>query len=365
MADDEDRASAPSPRRIQMAREMGVLPMAATFVQAAGLISAIALVYFRGPALAAGLHASIDSTWRKLPELARGPMTAQGVRELAFNLAVPVAEPVLTVSLGSLAIMLIVHQWATGGAWTPTLALPNIGRLWKTTLFADEDATSNKPPITHRIVLGMLRPLAIFAGCGLLIVVLRSRWSTVPPSDEANHATLISVLRHGRVSLGLGLALLSVPLILLGLLEYVSNRICWFDRLRPTSDQARRELREIEGDTQWKSKRQKLVRRIREASTIETMARQAAMVVVGTGFSGLSVQLVRGPGGRLAVGQVLRGSISASFAEKAAAQGVPWVRDGKLAARLAGMAGKPGAPPAELPAVLAADIARRMARPAT
>lgn len=364
MSDEEDRTSAPSPRRIQMAREMGFLPTAATFVQAAGLFGAIALVYMRGPALAESLHASIEETWRKLPEIAHGAVTARSLRGMVIDIVLPVVEPLLTVSLGVMAIMLVVHQAATGGAWTPSLALPNFGRLWKSSLFSDEDSSSRMPPVSHRVLLGTLRPLAIFAGCALVITVLKSRWSPVPPSDDHDHTTLRNVLQHGRVSLGMGLALLTVPLALLGGVEYVLNRLRWMDQLRPTSDQARRELRETEGDVEWKNKRKKLVRRIRESSTIDAMTKKTAVVVVGTGFSGLSVQLVRSNGGRLAVGQVLRGAISASFAEKAASQGVPWIRDGKLAARLAGMMGKPGDPPAELPAILQADIARRLARPA-
>jgi|GEM_PF-2636538 len=364
MADEEDRTAAPSPRRIDMAREMGFLPTAATFVQAAGLIGAIALVYMRGPALAESLHASIEETWRQLPEIARGNVTARFLRAMVMGIAVPVAEPLLTVSLGVMAIMLLVHQATTGGAWTPSLALPNFGRLWKSSLFSDEDSSSRLPPISHRLLLGTLRPLAIIAGCVLVIAVLKSRWSPVPPSDDHEHSTLRSVLQHGRVSLGMGLTLLAVPIALLGAVEYVLNRLRWMDQLRPTSDQARRELRETEGDVEWKSKRKKLVRRIRETSTIDAMTKQTAAVIVGTGFSGLSVQLMRTSGGRLAVGQVLRGTISATFAEKAASMGIPWLRDGKLAARLAGMAGKPGDPPTEMPAVLQADIARRLARPA-
>ncbi len=362
MSDEEDRTSDPSPRRIQMAREMGFLPMAHALVQAAALFASIGLVYFRGPALANALHGSIDETWARLPEIAHGTITARSLRGMVLDSFMPVLEPLLTICCGTLVIMLVVHQATTGGSWTPALALPNFDRLMKSSLFADEGGSSNKPPIAHRILLGILRPLAIFAGCALVVLVLRSRWSPVPTSDDHSHDALRGVLQHGRVSLGLGLATLTLPLICLGAVEYALNRVHWFDRLRPSSDEARRETREIEGDVESKRRRQKLVRQIRQTAAIDALVADTAAVVVGTGFSGLSVQLVRGRNGRLAVGQVIRGSMAASYAEKASAKGRPWIRDGKLAARLAGLSGKPHDPPGELPVVLDLEIQRRIAK---
>lgn len=361
MSDDEDRTSAPSPRRIQMARSMGFLPMATMLVQSAGLIGSIGLVYLRGPALASGLRQTIVRTWANLPAIAHNETSARTIQAQLVTTLTPLAEPLLTVMLGSLVIMLVVHQWTTGGAWTPELALPNFGRLWNLALFAEE-GTSRKPPLSHRLLLGTLRPLAIVAGCGLVVLVLRSRWTPTPTADDPTHETLRGVLRHGRVSIGLGLTMLTIPLLLLGMLEYALNRVRWFDRLRPTDEQARRELRETDGDVEWKKRRQKLVRQIRQKATIDGLVAETAVVVVGSGFTGLSVQLVRSRGGRLAVGQVLRGTIAAGFAEKAAAQGRPWIREGKLASRLVGLAGKPNEPPAELPVVLDLEIQRRIAR---
>lgn len=361
MSDEEDRTSDPSPRRIQMAREMGFLPIAFILVQATGLIVSIGLVYMRGPALAHGLHLAITETWAKLPELARGQTTPRAVRAMVFETIYPLIEPLLSITLGTIAIMAGVHQITTGGSWTPTLAMPNFGRIWKLSIFSEEGSASRKPPMSHRLLLGVLRPLAVCAGCFMVIMLLRSRWAA-PQADEGTQATLRSLVMHGRVSIGMGLTMLTIPLIFLGAVEYLLARVHWIDQLRPSSDQARREMRESEGDGEWKRKRQKLVRRIRQTSTIEALVAETAVVVVGTGFSGLSVQLVRSGAGRLAVGQVVRGTIAAAYAEKAASQGKPWLRDGKLAARLAGLAGKPNQPPAELPAVLDLEIQRRITR---
>jgi len=341
---------------------MGFLPMAFALVQATALCASIGLVYLRGPALALGLHRAIDETWAKLPELAHGTMSARSLRGMVLGAFMPVLEPLLTICCGTLVIMLIVHQWTTGGSWTPELALPNFGRLMKSSLFAEEGESSSKPPMTHRILLGILRPLAIVAGCAMVVLVLKSRWLPTPTSDDPTHEALRSVLQHGRVSIGLGLATLTLPLICLGAVEYALNRVRWIDRLRPSSDEARRETREIEGDVEWKRKRQKLVRQIRQMAVIDALVADTAVVVVGTGFSGLSVQLVRGRNGRLAVGQVIRGSMAATYAEKASANGRPWIREGKLAARLAGLSGKPHDPPAELPVVLDLEIQRRVAK---
>jgi flagellar biosynthesis protein FlhB len=363
MSDQEDVSNAPSPRRIQAARESGLIPTAPALVQAAGLIAFLALTYVRGPALARALKNLIATTWARLPDVAAKEVATNSIRREVWDAFSAVAEPTLTICLGTFVTIVVVHQLFSGGSWTPSLALPNPQRLLAFWSRFDDDAPSRKPPLGHRLLLGIMRPTSAVVGVSLVVMVLRSRWA-IPPNaqDTWSGSTLIENLTEGRVSIGLGLGLLTLPLIVLGALECALHRIHWFDKLRPTDEQARREAREMDGDPELKKRRLALVRKIRDQAKIEGLLAGTAGVVVGSGFTGLCVRLIRSKDGRLAIGDVLRGPVSARFAEAAAARGLPWCRDAKLASRLAGIAGHRNDTKSELPAVLSEDLERKLHR---
>lgn len=361
MSDAEDRTAEPSAHRIKLAREMGHVPLAPALVRAVVLAISLGLCFARIPALGRGLIMVIQQTWKSLPIVVAKGLNPSELRQIILANIAAVAEPLLVICLGTVVAGLVLHQAVTGGSWTPMLAMPDASRLMAFWAKFDEDAGSSKPPLAHRLFLGVLRPLAAFTGCTIVVMVLRIRWlDNTLSSGTWNRETLVTHLSRGQSSLGLGLIILTAPLICLGAVEMALGRVRWRDRLRPSQDQARQEVRELEGNPDLKKRRQKLARTVRDSGTIERLLADTAVVIVGTSMSGLCVQLVRLKTGRLAVGQALRGTISAKFAEKAAAQGRPWLRDAKLARRLAALADPKGVQTVELPTVIAADVQRRL-----
>lgn len=361
MSEAEDRTAEPSAHRIKLAREMGHVPLAPALVRALVLAVALGLCFARLPALGRGLVGVIQTSWKTLPLIVLKPMSVKGLQWIILNNLAALAEPVLVICLGTVVAGLVLHQATTGGSWTPTLAMPDVSRLWAFWAKFDEDAGSSKPPLGHRLLLGVLRPLAAFSGCGVVLMVLRIRWlDNTLANGTWNRETLLTHMARGQSSLGVGLIILTIPLICLGAVEMALARVRWRDRLRPSQDQARQEVRELEGNPDLKKRRQRLARTVRDSGTIERLLADTAVVIVGSSMNGLCVQLVRLKTGRLAVGQAVRGAISAKFAEKAAAQGRPWLRDAKLARRLAALADPKGVQTVELPVVIAADIQRRI-----
>lgn len=360
MSDAEDRTAEPSAHRIKLAREMGHVPLAPALVRAVVLAVSLGLCFARLPALGRGLVSVIQTSWKTLPNLAHKSLSIIELQRFILNSLACLAEPLLVVCLGTVVTGLMVHQATTGGSWTPSLALPDISRLWAFWAKFDEDAGSSRPPLAHRLMLGILRPLAAFSGCAVVLMVLRIRWlDNTLANGTWNRETLLAHMTRGQSSLGLSLIILTIPLVCLGGVEMALARVRWRDRLRPSQDQARQEVRELEGNPDLKKRRQKLARTVRDSGTIERLIADTAIVIVGSSMNGLCVQLIRLRTGRLAVGQAVRGAISAKFAEKAAAQGRPWLRDAKLARRLAALTDPKGMQTVELPTVIAADIQRR------
>ncbi len=363
MSDQDDSTAEPSAHRQKLAREMGHVPLAPALVRALVLCASLMLVFARGPAMARGLVEIIRNTWSELPLLAQRGISVQALQLLILSRFRLLAEPLMVVFLGTAGAALVIHQLATGGSWSPGLGLPKLDRLWAFWSKFDEESGSSKPPLSHRIFLGVLRPLAAMMGCGVVLAVLHWRWA-----DESlvagiwSRSVILDHLQKGSRELGLGLFILTIPLVVLGVVEMFLGRIFWLDRLRPSADQARQEVRELEGDPDLKRRRNRMVRTIRDTGTLERLMAETAVVIVGSGMTGLSVQLVRLKTGRLAIGQAVRGAISAKYAETAAAQGRPWLRDAKLARRLSSMADPKGLLLIELPTVIGADIQRRIRR---
>lgn len=361
MSDAEDRTAEPSAHRIKLAREMGHVPLAPALVRALVLAMSLGLCFARLPALGQGLVVVIQSSWKALPNIAHKSITVIELQWIILNNLAKLAEPLLVVCLGTVVSGLLVHQATTGGSWTPALALPDISRLWAFWAKFDEETGSSHPPLAHRLLLGILRPLAAFSGCAVVLMVMRIRWQDNTLANGTwNRQTLMAHMARGQSSLGMGLIILTIPLVCLGIVEMALARVRWRDRLRPSQDQARQEVRELEGNPDLKKRRQKLARTVRDSGTIERLIADTAVVIVGSSMNGLCVQLVRLKTGRLAVGQAVRGAISAKFAEKAAALGHPWLRDANLARRLAALADPKGVQTVELPTGLAADIQRRI-----
>jgi flagellar biosynthesis protein FlhB len=363
MSDQQENTAEPSAHRQKLAREMGYVPLAPALVRALVLAISLILAFARGPSLAKGIVEIIRKTWSGLPALAQKGLTARELQSVIRSDIISLGEPLLVVCLGTTLAALMIHQAATGGSWSPSLAMPKVDRLWAFWAKFDDESGSSRPPLSHRLFLGVFRPLAALAGCGVVLAVLQWRWA-----DEAleagtwSRSVVVDHMQNGREELGLGLFILTVPLICLGVVEMILGRIFWIDRLRPSADQARQEVRELEGDPDLKRRRNSMVKTIRNHGTVERLISETAVVIVGTDMKGLSVQVVRLKSGRLAVGQAVRGAISAAYAEKASAQGRPWLKDSKLARRLASMADPKSLNSIELPSAISSDIERRIRR---
>lgn len=354
MSDAEDQNAEPSSYRISQAREMGHIPLAGGLVKALTLAISIGLVAARGSALVHGFIDMLRETLQVLPMVVKSGMGATAVQAMITGHLLRIIEPLMVVVGGVLVSVVSIHQLTTGGSWTPSLALPKPARLLQFWAKFDDESGSSRPPLTHRILLGLAKPAAAAAGCLGVICAIQFQWFSDSLMDGDWSGSIVrNELFRGRSLLGKSLVFLMLPMIALGVLEMILNRGHWYDRLRPSADQARREIRELEGDPELKNRRKRLAQQIRESGRVEQLVSDAVMVVVGTGITGLSIQIVRLPTGKLAVGEVLRGAISARFAEKAAAAGRPWKRDAQLARFLVELSGRG---PVELPTGLASVI---------
>lgn len=357
MSEADDRNAEPSGYRVSQARDMGHIPLATALVKALTLAFSLMLVAMRGPALLRSFVALVRGTLQSLPQIASGGITAKPLQNMVIENLLKIFEPLMVVMAGIMASFLVIHQLTSGGSWTPALALPQPSRLMKFWSKFDDESGGSRPPLTHRIIIGLAKPLAAGTGCLGVLMAIRWQWfSTSMVNGDWSVAVLRGEILKARFIIGKSLFMLTIPMILLGLLEMYINRLHWYERLRPSTDQARRELKELEGDPELKNRRKRLAQQIRESGRVEQLVMDTEAVIVGTSMTGLCIQIVRQTNGKLFVGQVLRGSLSARFAEKAAAQGKPWKRDTKLARILVDLAAGGHRVPVELPLALSTTI---------
>lgn len=341
MSQSDDRSAEPSGYRISQAREMGHIPLALALVRALALAVSVGLVFATGPRLARESVSMVRGTLQALPEWVSARTSPISIQEVITGHLWKMAEPLLIMTLGVLLSILLLHQLTTGGSWTPSLALPDIGRLMRFWAQFDDETGHAQPPLTHRLILGLAKPTASLAGC--LVVILAIGWQWFSPAminGEWSERTIVAELFRGRSIVGRSLIFMTFPMIGLGVLEFLIHRQHWYERLRPSTEQARRELKELEGDPELKRRRKRLAQEIRESGRIDQLVHDCVLVVIGPSITGLSIQIIRQHDGKLAIGEVVRGSSAARFAEKAAAQGRPWRRHAALARLLVDLTGK-------------------------
>lgn len=357
MSDSDDRQETPSTYRVSMARGLGMVPLAPALVRSISLGVAILIVSTRAHALADGLVLVIQEIFRDLPTIISGELSGQNLQHLIIVQFWRIAEPLIVVFLGTWVALVAIHQLAAGGSWTPSLALPNFSRVLRFWSKFDDESGNSQSPLGNRIAIGLIRPMAAVIGCLSVAIALRWSWDNSTIDDGLWSREIVRFeLLASRLILTRSLALLIMPLLVLGLFEWFMARRLWLDRLRPSSEEARREIRELEGDPELKLRRRKLANTIRELGKIEQLLPSTEAVIVGTTMTGLSIQLVRLSDGRWAAGEVLRGTTAARFAEKCAACGKPWVRDSMLSSRLAKLMEKSRGQITPLPVDLAKDI---------
>jgi flagellar biosynthetic protein FlhB len=244
--DGGERTEAPTPRRLQEAREEGRVPRSADLTAAVALLGAIILLRTLG----GGLFGSLLQTTADLGE--RPDVTGGDLGATALRVAITAAHGVLPF-LGLLLLATALGAMVQSGMPFSLKPLqPNLEKLNPTSgvrrLFSLDSLTR--------------------VGQGLLKMVLVALVAYVTITGDL-HTLLEAGMLEPRGILQMSGALLyklalrmGVMLLVLALLDYWYQRWNWYRRLKMTKQEVRDELKRMEGDPQMRQRRRQLQLRL-------------------------------------------------------------------------------------------------------
>lgn len=303
-----EKTEAPTPRRLRRAREQGDVPVSAALLQAAAFLVCIEL-----------LAATARETVTVFAGFVQRAFAGQTIG--AAELAVTVLG-LCAPTLGAAAVVALMFGYAqTGGLFGLTRLAPDLNRL--------NPLNGLKSLFSGQRLFGLARALL---GAGLVAWLGWSSLRAALPALAGPAGEPMSALATA-LSAGLGLARWVAFIgVGLALVDWWLVRRSWLSRWRMTRDEARRELREHEGDPELKAARQRAHQQLLARAAIHAV-KDAALVVDAPQFA-VALRYRDNEDDAphlLAKGD---GDLARSISEAAHSYGIPAIRDASVARAL-------------------------------
>ncbi|HUK65947.1 MAG TPA: EscU/YscU/HrcU family type III secretion system export apparatus switch protein [Anaeromyxobacteraceae bacterium] len=312
MADEEEsRTEAPSEKRLQKAREEGQVPLGRDLPLVASIAAGTLGLYSMAGTLRAGLvHAMAEvagsaasTPFPILPHLALGPLLA-------------VAAVGLAAALGSALATLV----QTKGAVWPDRFLPDLSRLFNASRLTQMLSRQTLTEIALAVVKVVALGLAAYSS-------LHADFMTLPALLGAPLADGLS--RTFGILWRVGLRMLLAALVIAGAdLALVHRR--YMRKMRVTRQEAKRDLREDEGDPLVKGKRKQKHRALSRGRAKIEVPRADALLVNPTHIA-IALRYRRDEGRAPRVLAKGKGTLAEYMRELARENAIPIVEDIPLA----------------------------------
>ncbi|HEY4186294.1 MAG TPA: EscU/YscU/HrcU family type III secretion system export apparatus switch protein [Polyangia bacterium] len=254
----------PTPRRLLKARRQGQVAQSRELSSALALVAVVGVVS-AGAAVALARLLSLFHVVLSTP--LEGPLALAAPAARAFDVAFAL---MLWPAVVALAVAALASMLQTRGLFAWRAVAPDLARL--------------SPLVAMRRVFGPRTAVELGKGLvkvGLVGAValasLGPSWRTLPRLVGAAPGTVLTVLGSWSRQLGLRVAL---AMLALGLLDALLAGRRHRRALMMTRDEAKRELKEAEGDPRHKAERQRLHRELGERRLVEDVPR-ADFVVFG------------------------------------------------------------------------------------
>jgi flagellar biosynthesis protein FlhB len=314
MSDDVDqdqRTEAPSPRRLSSAQEQGDLPIGRDAAPVAALACAAVALVVLGPALRGSLGALFGDVARSVDRTPFGNLPGLLLRPLGLTLAVTAAA-----ALG--AVVATVAQ-TKGGFWTSRLE-PDLTRLWNGIKVAKL--------LTKDFAIDMGMSILKVAAIGLAAwLTVRADFMTLPKMLGADPAQALTwvlglVADAARPVIAVAATIAAIDLAV----------VRWrFDRkMKMTKSEAKREVKEDDGDPTLRGRRKKRHREIVAGKIRREVPRADALLVNPTHIA-IALRYRRDEGRAPRVIAKGKGVLAERMRELAREHGVPIVEDIPLA----------------------------------
>lgn len=309
--DQENRTEQPSPRRLQKAREEGQVPVGHDAAMVAAMAAGIWGLWMLGGRLQAGVLQLFTGTLRSLPETPFG---------LALSLASGPAAAVLAVaSMVAAAACAVTMAQTQGGVWLH-LSLPDLSRL------------------TSGARIGRIFTRDFLADLGLALAKVAALGFTgwVAVRDELRSLPLLlGAAAPDQLARALGMVgkacsrMLVVAALLAGA-ELLLQRHRFNKKMRMTKEEARREVKDDEGDPLLRSRRKRRHRELSRGQAAVEVPRADALIVNPTHVA-VAIRYRRDEGRAPRVTAKGKGALAEYMRDLARSSAVPIVEDIPLA----------------------------------
>jgi flagellar biosynthesis protein FlhB len=309
--DKEQRTEAPSPQRLAKAREEGQVPVGRDIGPVAGLAAAVLTLVATGSAL----RTSLTSLFGEVA----GQVHRTPFGSLPGLLARPAATVLLVAAATAATAVAVTLAQTRGGVWLH-LAGPDLSRLVKggrlSRLFTREFLVD--------LAISLVKVMAIGGAAWLAVA---DDFMTLPRLMQAAPAEQLAALFA--LVLKAARPVLLTALVIAGL-DLAVVHLRFTGKMRMTKEEAKREMKEEEGDPLHRGKRKQRHREIARGQVRREVPRADALVVNPTHIA-IAIRYRRDEGRAPRVTAKGKGVLAEHMRELARDNGVPIVEDIPLA----------------------------------
>jgi FlhB-like protein len=309
-ADSDSKTDFVSPRRLKEAWDTGKIPLGKETPGVAAMMGALAALSVLAPQLEASLVALTHQALVLAPTAPSSELARFAVRPLLLLLG--------TLAAAALAATAVTVAQTRGGAWS-NLVLPDVNRLWRNPLqraFSKEFLVDMALMSVKVCAVGAVAASAVWDDLAGLPRLLTA-------SPAAQLAGVFAPLSR------LAVRAVAVLAVFAGL-DLAITHWRFREKLKMTKKEAKRELKEDEGDPMLKGRRKKRARELAKGRLAVEVPRADAVIVNPTHIA-VAIRYRKDEGHAPRVIARGKGELAERIRELARAHGVPIVEDIALA----------------------------------
>jgi flagellar biosynthesis protein FlhB len=244
-----DKTEAPTPRRMQEAREKGQVARSADLAAAVGLLAGMLLLHWYGQAVIKGFAQMMESGL-VMDRVATDGVTAldQGWR-FALRHAAVMLVPIFVFFV---LIGVIVNIVQVGFIFTAQPITPNFDKISPIQGLAR--LFSRRTAIRLMMGLGKVVIIAVVA-----YISIKKDLPQLIGISQLDYLSAVAQASHMIFTLGLRL---SIILLVLALIDYCFQKYQMWQDLRMTKEEVREELKRMEGDPTMRQRRRRVARQL-------------------------------------------------------------------------------------------------------
>jgi flagellar biosynthetic protein FlhB len=261
----EDKTEDASPRRLEEARREGRTALSKDGVAAATVFAG---VVFIGLAVPRVVLACTGTVRMMATSIAAGHGAAAAWQTLITDTLVTLL-PLVAVMAAIAAAGVLSGVAQTGGGFWPNLLEPDPSRLWNTEALTK--AFSRQGIVDTAV--SIVRALAVAGASGMTLWGHRHALIGALKAPSEGALAEVAMLLSEVAFRG------AAALLVLGLLDVFLTRRRFFDKMKMTREELKREMKEDEGDPHIRSARKRRHRELRRGSINKEVPRADAVVV--------------------------------------------------------------------------------------